>query len=820
MHPSVKVAQGPAGLFMRDYWCRGPILANSTSNLILLFVLAYALCATSYQIGSGASAPFPRQPPNETQSLPPLRVMFDWTMVPQFWHRFTRATFNLYCRFHVKQEPGGEKPVQDERRDGHGVTDREPVLEGTYTSYKDPSQRALNSSHALRTVDSIKLNEVHVPVQISALSKMLQKPLDGQVEVTDVQLEQMQQGDIDRDRSFEDPHPRSWMYNPMLRGSARNNRSDYFTESLTKGSYITTNSVQSNYTADSILDVSRKAMHHTKGFRPSLAHASEESRTSHMEQQMEQFTDVQMEYNSEYLDLRSEAKMRIPFGTQDLTYPRSSVSRISFGIQGKSNYNGTPVRYNDSAHPRSRVSGIPFGISFGILEIIDSFINFLHECCVMVPITSIHDSADNRDSHYNGTGHHSRQLLADRADPVKEQLEQIQSVLSLPVTTTTSMPKLTAVHHLHLFVNVLTCASVLAILAIVCHMYPGAPSGGSDATVKTPPSWGPEQERRYPFKKYTKDLLLWLMATDVPQERHCATIVLRLTGAAKELAEELSPQQLQHGGLIPAVDNFGNATTEQVNAVTFLMHQLNARFGPLDEEIRLKAVHEWNNFRRRPGESISATLTRFEQIQQRAEHDAGVIQPYETTAYKLLQVLGFNEKETIEYIKPFGYRMPNNRDEYNRMCLDIRRQLRLTEHQPGNIGSYLNGSHFFTDKFDPNATSSSYLNNALDEQPSFYQANPQQAGVPTTQSYFGEAESSMETSSNTSSDQGEEQLHDDNGMFTTEPIRLDDPAYGEKMYMAYSRTKKAWRRFAHKPIRRVRRFFKKRGKGRGKQLRH
>ena len=108
---------------------------------------------------------------------------------------------------------------------------------------------------------------------------------------------------------------------------------------------------------------------------------------------MEQFSDVQMEQNSEYLDLRSEAKMRIPFGTQNLTYPRSSVSGISFGIQGKSitndrghlgrgvHYNGTPVQYNDYAHPRSRRSGIPFGISFGILEIIDNFINFLHECC-------------------------------------------------------------------------------------------------------------------------------------------------------------------------------------------------------------------------------------------------------------------------------------------------------------------------------------------------------------------------------------------------------------------------------------------------------
>ena len=150
----------------------------------------------------------------------------------------------------------------------------------------------------------------------------------------------------------------------------------------------------------------------------------------------------------------------------------------------------------------------------------------------MVPTTSIHNSADIHDDYDSVTEHLPRQLHADSAESTVERLEQIKPVLPQPITTTTSMPKLTVVHHLHLFANLLTCASAISILVIVCHMYPGAPSGGSDATVKTPPSWGPEQERRYPFKKYTKDLLLWLMATDVPQERHCATIVLRLTGAA------------------------------------------------------------------------------------------------------------------------------------------------------------------------------------------------------------------------------------------------------------------------------------------------
>ena len=663
-----KVPQRLASGFMRDYSQRELIRGNTMSNLILYFVLAYALCATSYQIGSGAAASFPRRLPNETTTLPPLRDMFDWTRLPQFWHSVARATSTLYCRFHVNHEHKCEKPDTTQRRMGHGRNDQEHVLEGTYTSDYESSQRALYPSHALRTADSIKVNEVHVPVHISALSKMLQKPLDGQVEVTDAQLEQLQQGDIDLVFSFEEQHPRSWMYNPLLRGSARNNRKDYSTETLIKGSYITANPVQSNYNNDrghlgrgeqleihDYAKLNREAMHHTQEFRPLLAHAVGNPRIPYMENNnvfhtgalMDHYSkDAQMENDS--LDSRSEVRKQIPFGTRDLTHSRSRMSGIPFGIQGTTtttidrghlgrgvHNNSTTILYHDIIHSRSRVKGIPFGVLFGILEIFDNVINFVHKCCVLVPTTTSNSLDDVYYYYHNGTDQPRRRLFTDST---VESSVQLQLEIPPTMTTTTVMPMPT-VNHLHIFVNLLTFASVLAILVIVCHMYPGAPSGGSDATVKTPPSWGPEQERRYPFKKYTKDLLLWLMATDVPQERHCATIVLRLTGAAKELAEELTPQQLQNGGLIPALDNFGNPTTEQVNAVTFLMHQLNARFGPLDEEIRLKAVHEWNNFRRRPGETISATLTRFEQISSEPNmmlESSNLTRPLRTNYYKFL----------------------------------------------------------------------------------------------------------------------------------------------------------------------------------------
>ena len=361
-------------------------------------------------------------------------------------------------------------------------------------------------------------------------------------------------------------------------------------------------------------------------------------------------------------------------------------------------------------------------------------------------------------------------------------------------------------------------------------MYPGAPQGGNDINNSQPPRWGPEMEHRYTFKKYSRDALMWIMATNVPQERHCATLILSLSGAARDLAEELGPEFIANGGPIPKVDQNGNVVMTQVNAVTYLMHHLQLRFGPLDEETRMKAVHEWNNFKRRPGEGISALLNRFEQTQRRAEHDAGIVQPYETTAYKLLQVLGFTDLQMVECLKPYGYKTPNTREQYVQMCQDLRRHLRLLEHHPGNIGQYLNGPTFYVNQDnqyqqqdmqmqtyfagDPAMQTTSYS--------SFYDSPPQYGN--TAQAYTVQAdESSMETSSCTSSDYGPEfdPIADEQGNVVTPTIEKaeSNPAYGEQVFLQYTRFKKAWRRFAHKPTRRFRRFCKRKGKGRGKILR-
>ena len=164
------------------------------------------------------------------------------------------------------------------------------------------------------------------------------------------------------------------------------------------------------------------------------------------------------------------------------------------------------------------------------------------------------------------------------------------------------------------------------------------------------------------------------------------------------------------------------------------------------------------------------------------------------------------------------------------MCQDLRRHLRLLEHHPGNIGQYLNGPTFYVNQDsqyqqqdmqmqtyfagDPAMQTTSYS--------SFYDSPPQYGN--TAQAYTVQAdESSMEASSCTSSDYGPEfdPIADDQGNVVTPTIEKaeSNPAYGEQVFLQYTRFKKAWRRFEHKPTRRFRRFCKRKGKARGKSLR-
>ena len=140
-------------------------------------------------------------------------------------------------------------------------------------------------------------------------------------------------------------------------------------------------------------------------------------------------------------------------------------------------------------------------------------------------------------------------------------------------------------------------------------MAPGAGGltlGGRDNfNYRIPPAWPPENENHYSFRAYMTDISLWIMLTDLQPHQQCAAIIMRLGGAAREMARMITPQEMAMGGLIN-----GNA----VDPVTYLLGSLHARFAALEEERRLTSMTEMLAFTRRPGETINALLARYEKF--------------------------------------------------------------------------------------------------------------------------------------------------------------------------------------------------------------
>eukprot|EP00974_Lingulodinium_polyedra_P129193 11209158-Lingulodinium_polyedra.AAC.1 len=99
------------------------------------------------------------------------------------------------------------------------------------------------------------------------------------------------------------------------------------------------------------------------------------------------------------------------------------------------------------------------------------------------------------------------------------------------------------------------------------------------------------------------------MLTDLQPHQQCAAIVMRLGGAAREMARMISPQEMMNGGLMNGV---------QVDPVKYLLGSLHARFSALEEESRLACVLELLAFSRRPGENINDLLARCDTVRQRA----------------------------------------------------------------------------------------------------------------------------------------------------------------------------------------------------------
>ena len=157
----------------------------------------------------------------------------------------------------------------------------------------------------------------------------------------------------------------------------------------------------------------------------------------------------------------------------------------------------------------------------------------------------------------------------------------------------------------------------------------------------TPPSYNSDHEDQYSFEDYCHDIQLWTLMTDLQPYQQCAAILQRLKGSAKILGRHMQTHELLHGGIVNGV---------QVDSVTLLIHALQQRYAPMQEESRLVALTNIMTFGRRHGERINDLLTRFETTVLRAQTQALWNMNTEGLSFMLLKTLGGNDQQLLSLI--------------------------------------------------------------------------------------------------------------------------------------------------------------------------
>ena len=335
------------------------------------------------------------------------------------------------------------------------------------------------------------------------------------------------------------------------------------------------------------------------------------------------------------------------------------------------------------------------------------------------------------------------------------------------------------------------------------------PQGGNN-NLRLPPRWEPSMEGSLPFRTWMQDLMLWTICTDLNPAQQCAAIISQLGGAARDLARTLTPAEVYQGGIINGV---------QLDPVSFLLHGLQARFAPLDEETRLRAAQDLLSFNRRQGETVDTLISRFEITRQRARAEGGGAVSLETASLLLLRACGVSAEQFQALTQPFGYRLPENEAEFSQLGHQLRRMGHIVERFPNNIAAGLRQSAHYSQAFVAEADTGSSVHEQWLE-PNQGSWDAYHAGESSAPAAPAAAEdwayaalpydpAMSDTASATSSD-------------NDEPLPMDDlqglsqSAADEYLIGQYQQAKRRWRRFTGKPVRALRRVFRKKGKGKGK----
>ena len=366
------------------------------------------------------------------------------------------------------------------------------------------------------------------------------------------------------------------------------------------------------------------------------------------------------------------------------------------------------------------------------------------------------------------------------------------------------------------------------------HIGDAGPPFVGTATLKVPPTWSIERAHTYTLRCWVSDLILWASATDLEQHRQGPIAALQVSGSARELIREIPPDQLANGVHDPQ-------TGQHISGLMVLVRTLARRYSPLEGEASTRAVSDFLNFARMPGESVDAFLVRFDILRNRAHMRAGLGVNHQGLAWLLLRAVGVNVEQMERLLQPRNGNLPGDDAQFNALLERIRRQGHLYEggmrHPTQQAGTGDPGMYHFYPTFGGNSSSSS--GNQSGGTPAFN--TPQSFPGPSWASgsagddlgmyvggpgamwgsgedecceacgmYYDDGDISSATETDTGSyDEGirSYQVVDVDG-----EERVDATARQNAIYQDYLLARRRWRRFTGKPPRRYRKMSYKPGR--------
>jgi hypothetical protein len=197
---------------------------------------------------------------------------------------------------------------------------------------------------------------------------------------------------------------------------------------------------------------------------------------------------------------------------------------------------------------------------------------------------------------------------------------------------------------------------VTTVLAMFACMMAGQ---GQTSNLRDPPIWDPAMSSSYPFRDWSRDILLWsTLNGNMNSAQKAAAVSLKLRGSAKRLARNIPPQVMINGGLIQGV---------QLDPMGYLMHVLSEPFARLGEEQNLSAIANIMTFDAIPGERIEDLLIRFDEALDRGQEYGNIHLDVTQCVWILMTSLKLSHSQFQQLLQRFNGRLPQTDLEFQDM---------------------------------------------------------------------------------------------------------------------------------------------------------